>query len=194
MMVKDLSFLGLGNLSHFQRETTSIIFLEPMTRCFSSSVGPTTPTFDCGIKIMTQFLNHRLHLALAGLLLLSPLAIGCGGETGNGDEEGDSTTAAVTNVSIDDSLNAKLAEADAADGNADKTIHLCYSCALGMDGSAEHSVEVNGYTAHLCSEYCQESFSKDAETIVTDTKIPAPKSEEDETSADDDADGSSEEK
>ena len=60
---------------------------------------------------------------------------------------------------------AKLAEAlqiaDAADGVEDKVAHKCAGCALGMDGSPDNAVTVDGVTLHLCSSMCKEEYSKD---------------------------------
>lgn len=66
----------------------------------------------------------------------------------------------------------RLEEADLLDGKADHVIGKCYVCNLGMDGSDKHSVEVGGYTAHLCSKFCQQEFEKSSEQIVLDTEIP----------------------
>jgi len=59
----------------------------------------------------------------------------------------------------------KLAEAlkiaDAADGKEDKIAHKCAGCALSMDGSADHSILVDGVTLHLCSAMCKTHFSAD---------------------------------
>jgi hypothetical protein len=61
--------------------------------------------------------------------------------------------------------SAKLAEAlqlaDAADGVEDKIAHKCAGCALGMDGSPDNAVLVDGVTLHLCSSMCKEEYSKD---------------------------------
>jgi len=56
---------------------------------------------------------------------------------------------------------AGLKTADLADGTEDKTVHKCAGCALGMDGSAEHSIEKDGYTLHMCSSTCKLNFEKD---------------------------------
>lgn len=66
----------------------------------------------------------------------------------------------------------RLEEADLLDGKADHVVGKCYVCNLGMDGSDKHSVEVGGYTAHLCSKFCQKEFEKSSEQIVLSTEIP----------------------
>ena len=58
---------------------------------------------------------------------------------------------------------AGLEAADLADGTADKTVHRCAGCALGMDGSAEHAIEKDGYTLHMCSAMCKAHYEKDLE-------------------------------
>lgn len=66
----------------------------------------------------------------------------------------------------------RLEEADLLDGKADHVVGKCYVCNLGMDGSDKHSVEVGGYTAHLCSKSCQQEFEKSSEQIVLSTELP----------------------
>ena len=66
----------------------------------------------------------------------------------------------------------RLEEADLLDGKADQVVGKCYVCSLGMDGSDKHSVEVGGYTAHLCSKFCKQEFEKSSEQIVLSTEIP----------------------
>jgi hypothetical protein len=70
---------------------------------------------------------------------------------------GQDTTAMVT----------QLAKADAYDGTTDKIVSKCAACGLQMDGSAEHTIVVEGYTMHLCSDQCLKHVEKDpAETIL----------------------------
>jgi len=68
------------------------------------------------------------------------------------------TTLTVASSSV---ATEALAVADVADGVEDKVAHKCAGCALGMDGSAEHAVTVDGTTLHLCSSMCKEYFTKD---------------------------------
>lgn len=56
-----------------------------------------------------------------------------------------------------------LQQADAMDGTEDKVVHKCAGCSLGMDGSAEHAVTVDGYELHFCSDSCKADFEKDPE-------------------------------
>ncbi|MCU0864623.1 MAG: hypothetical protein MUC36_12565 [Planctomycetes bacterium] len=68
-------------------------------------------------------------------------------------------------------LDVKLAAADAKDGQVDKVVHRCAGCALGMDGKAEHSVQVGGYTLHLCKPACLARYQRDAVGELTKLTI-----------------------
>jgi len=68
-------------------------------------------------------------------------------------------------------LSAKLAQADLVDGASDHVVARCPGCSLVMKGSAEHSVEVAGYSLHFCSEVCKEDFSKNLEGNVLALEI-----------------------
>lgn len=57
-------------------------------------------------------------------------------------------------------VQAGLKKADLADGTEDKTVHKCAGCALGMDGSATHAIDKDGYTLHMCSAMCKASYEK----------------------------------
>ncbi len=78
-------------------------------------------------------------------------------------------------ISVSAASQQKLAVADKADGNEDHVIERCYACSLGMKGQAEYAVEVDGYTAHFCSEECREHFQANAETVVASTTVPETK-------------------
>lgn len=68
-------------------------------------------------------------------------------------------------------LKAILAKADKADGAEDKVVHRCAGCALGMDGKAEFSLPVDGYTMHFCKEACREPFQKDPAKSIAAIKV-----------------------
>ena len=69
-------------------------------------------------------------------------------------------------------IMAKLAAADLLDGKADKTVVRCASCALGMDGIAEHALQAHGYTLHFCQANCAQRFGKDIQGSVLAMEIP----------------------
>jgi len=56
---------------------------------------------------------------------------------------------------------AALAKADLADGSEDKVATKCAGCSLAMDGDAEHILEVEGYSLHMCSGECKMHFEED---------------------------------
>ncbi|MCK6455368.1 MAG: hypothetical protein L6Q92_02380 [Phycisphaerae bacterium] len=70
-------------------------------------------------------------------------------------------------------VKAMLAKADAFDGATDSVVSKCASCALGMDGKAEHTLAVEGVTMRFCSDDCLKSFGKDTTQSVLAMKIPA---------------------
>ena len=67
-----------------------------------------------------------------------------------------------------------LKTADLVDGKEDHVISKCYVCELGMDGKADLTEQVHGYTVHLCSKMCKEHFHEEAEKVILTTKAPAP--------------------
>jgi hypothetical protein len=106
------------------------------------------------------------------MLFVLPFLIACGGGV-SADAVTNSPTnsagakppaAAPTPANSPEDI-AKLAEglkiADAADGAEDKVVHKCLGCALGMSGKAEHSLDVDGTTLHMCSVGCKTAVSKD---------------------------------
>lgn len=87
-----------------------------------------------------------------------------------------STTA--NNAATATAVAENLSAADKLDGSEDHIVSKCYSCALAMDGAANISSKYHEYTVHHCSEACKERFTDKADTIVINTKIPSPKSED----------------
>lgn len=69
-------------------------------------------------------------------------------------------------------LQTKLKLADRLDGSEDHTVGKCYVCALGMHGQPDFKVEIEGYTAHLCSEHCRDHFTENWQSVVLKTEIP----------------------
>lgn len=121
-------------------------------------------------------MSTRMMLAFvwlaAGVLVVS----GCGGQ------ESPSPVASQPEASVPDAppefaatpeMAAILAKADALDGQSDKIVLRCASCALGMDGSKEHSVRVGDYTMYFCADDCNKAFSEDIAKSVLGLKVPA---------------------
>ena len=67
---------------------------------------------------------------------------------------------------------AVLAKADLVDGSEDKVVSKCGTCALGMDGKAEHSLKTSGYTMYFCSEHCRDAFAENTDKSILAMKIP----------------------
>jgi len=61
---------------------------------------------------------------------------------------------------------AALASADLADGTADHVIKKCAVCALAMDGSEAHVVQLGDYTAHACSAHCAHKLSTEPQAVL----------------------------
>lgn len=61
---------------------------------------------------------------------------------------------------------ACLDKADQADGAADKVIHKCANCGLGMDGSDAQASTYEGYAVHSCSEGCKTAFDADPAGVL----------------------------
>ena len=102
------------------------------------------------------------------MTLLLTIVIACGGaEPAPAAAPTPSPKAPVAAAAEPAAPNTALAEilktADAADGKEDHVVTKCAGCALAMDGDAEHSLSVDGYTLHLCSDSCKSHFSQDVE-------------------------------
>ncbi len=74
-----------------------------------------------------------------------------------------------------ETLLAKLASADAFDGKTDKVVSKCAGCALGMDGSDKFTVQIEGYSLHLCNEACRKQFASDTVNAVLAMRVPGAK-------------------
>ena len=69
-------------------------------------------------------------------------------------------------------LQAKLALADAADGEVDHVVSLCPGCALAMEGSYEYPLDVSQYSLHFCSDDCKDRFNEDTEGSLLALVVP----------------------
>ena len=57
-----------------------------------------------------------------------------------------------------------LAKADLADGLEDKVATQCAGCSLAMDGDPAHTIEVDGYSLHMCAGECKANFEADLDS------------------------------
>lgn len=104
------------------------------------------------------------------LLTTALLLTGCGETESTPPAEASPET---SEVSLSPEMEAKLKLADQLDGSEDHVIGKCYVCSLGMDGKSELTVEVDGYTANLCSDACRKHFADNWQTVVANTDVPA---------------------
>lgn len=95
----------------------------------------------------------RISTAIAGVLLTF-LAAAC-------TKPAEPKAAAAPPLPITAEVLAKLAKADAMDGNVDQVVHLCAGCNLGMNGKADFPLVVGSYTMHFCKKACVEAFRPD---------------------------------
>ena len=103
---------------------------------------------------------------------MAALSVACSGsETSH--EAVEAVKAAAEPVS-ETLVAAKLAGADLVDGKEDFVVARCPGCALAMEGSAEHSLQVEGYELHFCSDSCRHNFEEDAMAKLAKLEIPQP--------------------
>lgn len=115
---------------------------------------------------MTPTLRRFLVPALAAAALS---LVACGSGEKAADEQAAPTS---TSPPANDELKLKLAAADALDGQTDQVVMKCSGCRLGMDGKAEHPIQVEGYTLHMCSDACKSHFEKDLQGNLAKLEIP----------------------
>lgn len=110
-------------------------------------------------------MSRRISIVLIALLLT-----GC---SQSQPEVSNGTALEVAAPSISPAIRSNLELADQLDGSKDQIIGKCYVCALGMNGKPDFKVELDGYTAHLCSEHCRDHFAANWQSVVAETDIPA---------------------
>jgi hypothetical protein len=91
----------------------------------------------------------------AAILLFSLLLVGC--QRSNGPSQ---------------AALGLMAKADAVDGTVDHVISKCVICNLGMEGRQEHSAKYGEYSVRLCSQGCNEAFSRDPEKALSRLSFP----------------------
>ena len=111
------------------------------------------------------------------LAAVSILMVGCAGqeaqETGITEESPAVVEEAVTlDAEAEAALATLLAKVDMIDGAEDHVISKCPGCALQMDGSADHVIELVGYNMHFCSTDCKGKFEENTAEMVLAMEIP----------------------
>jgi hypothetical protein len=122
-----------------------------------------------------------LILAMTCGLLLT---LGCSGHGpashdssgGEADHPVDEAPQATTTAPIETTpeVEAKLALADAVDGNEDHVVSRCGGCSLAMDGSSDHAVVVGDYEMHFCSDSCKGHFEDNTIDAILAMAVPQP--------------------
>lgn len=123
--------------------------------------------------------SERTVFTLLMIILLAMLFTACGGqeaETVEAEPAAEPAEAVAEEAPVVDEamMVAVLEKADAFDGTTDQVVSKCASCAMMMDGKAEHAVEVAGYTMHFCNDHCKETFEANVEEAVVALQIPEP--------------------
>lgn len=114
---------------------------------------------------------RRSSIAVSMVLTIGIGLGGCG--TGSGPDPQD--VAPPANETPSPALvEMTLKHADLVDGEADQVVSQCPGCALQMEGSADHTLEVAGYELHFCSDTCRKSFATEPETKIAALEIPDP--------------------
>ena len=103
-------------------------------------------------------MNSR-HVTIALLIgLFCVNLMGCKPRVESANE---ATSSAAPPLIVTDELQAKLAAADAADGQVDQVVSQCVTCGLAMEGKEDCAETVGDYSIELCSPTCQQVFKKD---------------------------------
>lgn len=105
------------------------------------------------------------------LALIAIIALAATNGCSSKPEEKTAVPASISPIISTEAIS-RLEGADRADGVMDHVIGKCYVCGLGMDGSEKFAVKVQGYTAHLCSQFCQKEFADSADKVILGTEIP----------------------
>ncbi len=120
--------------------------------------------------MFTRFVGYSLSSMIT--LSLVMLSGGCSEEVSSNKPAPDAVKKVKADTESPAGILAKLAKADQLDGKTDKIVVRCASCALSMDGNAEHSLAAHGYTFYFCQAGCAERFGKDIEASIGAMEIP----------------------
>ena len=118
---------------------------------------------------LSCFRLYCLAMALLGLSIL-----GCSKEeaSDSGTPAADVVKPTPGNAELQAKLEAKLSQADLLDGQTDKIVTRCASCALSMDGKSEHALKALDYTLHFCTEGCAKRFGENMTESILAMEIP----------------------
>jgi hypothetical protein len=107
-------------------------------------------------------------MRLPATILFVTALTACGGADAPATPE-PTVTPAKTAVTIEVDPEV-MHKADLADGNEDHVVGQCGSCALGMEGTAEHAVQVGDYEMPFCSQSCATRMETEPEEVMETVK------------------------
>lgn len=81
-------------------------------------------------------------------------------------------------IAVSADATAKMAAADAYDGQTDHVVAKCPACSLQMDGKPDFGIQLGDYKLQFCSNDCRKSYSRDPEDKLSLLKVPEPVSAE----------------
>ncbi len=126
-------------------------------------------------------MKTRFEYGLAGVTVLIVVAggIGCSQQDAGPSVHADETIVQTADVQKNETnppnkveLRFVLAKADQVDGTEDHVVSKCPGCALAMDGNEDHSLEVEDYELHFCSDRCRDGFTENTAEAVMALKVP----------------------
>ena len=106
--------------------------------------------------------------------LIALLGVACGGNETAEDTPPATTPEATTPQAtmVTSEMQARLALADQVDGTKDGVVARCAGCMLGMDGSADHALQVGDFQMRFCSDVCRGLFAEDVQKSVMAMTVP----------------------
>ena len=121
--------------------------------------------------MLMRLFNRRMCCLIPTVLLLA--VTGCSKEKeSKSATPADTAKSAKSEAEPTAEVEAKLAKADLLDGEADKIVTRCASCALRMNGTSEHSLKVLDYTLYFCTPGCAQRFAENINESILAMKIP----------------------
>ena len=101
--------------------------------------------------------------------LTALLGVACGGNE-TAEDTAQATPPPATTVTSE--MQARLVLADQVDGTKDGVVARCAGCMLGMDGSADHALQVGDFQMQFCSDVCRGLFAEDVQKSVMAMTVP----------------------
>ena len=103
----------------------------------------------------------KLVFFLALTIALVVATLGC---TTSGQYSSKQST--MTDEEVQAAVATLLARADLADETEDHVVEQCAGCGLAMPGSPDHTLQVQDYEMHFCSDDCYGHFADDPDEAI----------------------------